>query len=128
MRFGTQDYTHIVFGGLALLAGWTQFSPRLRRVNLLLHRNLGNIYVVAALLSGLAGIGIGTHVTGGWIAMSGFMLLGCIWVFTTFTAYRYIRAGRLTAHQKMMTFSYAACFAAVMLRLWLPFLIRVVVL
>jgi hypothetical protein len=116
-------YTHIIFGGLALLVGWSQFSPRLRRVNLSLHRNLGKIYVAAALLSGLAGIGIGTQATGGWTAALGFMSLGIIWVFTTFTAYRHIRARRVTAHQKMMVYSYAACFAAVTLRLWMPILV-----
>lgn len=115
-------YTHIIFGGLALLIGWTQFSPRLRRTRLSLHRNLGKIYVAAALLSGLAGFGIGTQATGGWAAALGFMSLGVVWVYTTFAAYRHIRAGQVTAHQKMMMYSYAACFAAATLRLWLPLL------
>lgn len=115
-------YTHIILGGLALLIGWTQFSPRLRRTHLPLHRSIGKIYVAAALLSGLAGIGIGTQATGGWTAALGFMSLGVVWVYTTFMAYRHIHARRVTAHQRMMVYSYAACFAAVMLRLWLPFL------
>lgn len=116
-------YTHIIFGGLALLVGWVQFSPRLRRTHLSWHRRVGKVYVAAALLSGMAAIGIGTQATGGWTAALGFMSLGVVWVSTTFTAYRHIRAGRVTAHQKMMVYSYAACFAAVMLRLWMPFLI-----
>ncbi len=116
-------YTHIIFGGLALLIGWLQFSPRLRRARLSLHRNFGKIYVAAALLSGLAGIGIGTKATGGWTATLGFMSLGTIWVSTTFLAYRHIRAGRVSEHQKMMIYSYAACFAAVTLRLWMPMLV-----
>lgn len=116
-------YTHIIFGGLTLLIGWMQFSPRMRRTHLPLHRLIGKIYVAAALLSGLAGIGIGTQATGGWTAVLGFMSLGVVWVYTTFAAYRHIRAGRVTAHQKMMTYSYAACFGAVMLRLWMPLLI-----
>jgi len=115
-------YTHIIFGGLALLIGWTQFSPRLRRTRLSLHRNLGKIYFVSALLSGLAGIGIGTQATSGWVAALGFMSLGVVWVYTTFAAYRHIRAGRMMAHQKMMAYSYAACFGAATLRLWLPLL------
>lgn len=116
-------YTHIILGGLALLIGWTQFSPRLRRTCLSLHRNLGKIYVAAALLGGLAGIGIGTQATGGWSAALGFMSLGVVWVYTTFTAYRHIRARRVAAHQKMMIYSYAACFAAVTLRLWMQLLV-----
>lgn len=123
--WNTGFYTHIIFGGLALLVGWLQFSPRLRRSRPALHRNMGKIYVVSALLSGLAGIGIGTQATGGWMAALGFMSLGAIWVYATFTAYRHIRAGRVMAHQQMMTYSYAACFGAVMLRLWMPLLVMV---
>ena len=118
-------YTHIIFGGVALLVGWVQFSPRLRRSHLSLHRSIGKIYVAAALLSGLAGIGIGTQATGGWTAALGFMSLGLVWVSTTFMAYRQIRAGQVTAHRKMMIYSYAACFGAVMLRLWMPFLVMI---
>ncbi len=118
-------YTHIIFGGLALLIGWVQFSPRLRRTRLSLHRGIGKIYVASALLGGLAGIGIGTQATGGWPAALGFMSLGVVWVYTTFTAYRHIRAGRVTAHQKMMVYSYAACFGAATLRLWMPILIMI---
>ena len=121
--WNTGFYTHIIFGGLTLLVGWLQFSPWLRRTHLPLHRMFGKIYVTAALLSGVAGIGIGTQATGGWTAALGFMSLGIVWVYTTFAAYRHIHAGRVTAHQKMMTYSYAACFGAVMLRLWMPFLI-----
>ena len=120
--WNTGFYIHIVFGGLALLTGWVQFSRRLRRTHLSLHRNLGKMYVAAALPGGLAGIGIGTQATGGWATALGFMSLGVVWVSTTFSAYRHIRAGRVTAHQKMMTYSYAACFGAVMLRLWMPLL------
>ena len=123
MAWNIGFYTHIIFGGLALLVGWTQFSPWLRRAHLPWHRRIGKVYVVSALLGGLAGIGIGTQATGGWAAALGFMSLGVVWLYTTFTAYRHIRAGRMMAHQKMMTYSYAACFGAVMLRLWMPFLI-----
>ena len=79
--------------------------------------------MTAALASGLAGIGIGTQATGGWVSALGFMSLGFIWVYTTASAYRHIRAGRVTAHRKMMVYSYAACFGAVTLRLWMPFLV-----
>ena len=121
--WNTGFYTHILFGGLTLLVGWVQFSPWLRRAHLPWHRRIGKIYVASALLSGLAGIGIGTQATGGWVSVAGFMALGMIWVYTTVAAYRHIRAGRVTAHQKMMVYSYAACFAAVTLRLWMPLLI-----
>lgn len=115
-------YTHITMGGLALLVGWTQFSANLRNRYLAVHRSVGKIYVIAALLSALAAVCIGFFATGGIIAASGFICLGCIWFYTTLQAYRYIRQKDQDRHQIMMIYSYAACFAAVTLRLWLPVL------
>jgi hypothetical protein len=115
-------YTHIVFGGVALLIGWIQFNSSLRNKYLQLHRVVGKIYVVAALFSSLAGIGIGIFATGGRQAALGFVCLGITWFTTTLMAYIYIRRKHVQQHQKMMIYSYAACFAAVTLRIWLPLL------
>lgn len=115
-------YTHIIFGGLSLLIGWTQFSSKLRNMYIGLHRRVGKVYVFSAMLSALAGIYIAFYATGGWISALGFICLGCIWFLTTFKAYKHIRNGRITQHEKLMIFSYAACFAAVTLRIWLPLL------
>ncbi len=116
---------HIVFGGIALLMGWVQFSKRLRAWNLLWHRTIGTIYVVAVLVSGSAGLGIAPFATGGFWNALGFMTLDCIWLGTTAMAYFYARRHYITAHQAMMTYSYAACFGAVTLRLWMPILMMV---
>ena len=118
-------YTHIIFGGIALFIGWTQFSPKMRNRRMALHRKLGKVYVVAALLSALAGIYIGFFATGGWVSSTGFICLGIIWFYTTLKAYLYIKHGEIEQHQKMMVYSYAACFAAVTLRIWLPILTMV---
>ncbi len=115
-------YGHIIFGGIALFTGWSQFSKKLRTKRLQLHRNLGKIYVGSVLLSGLCGVGIAFFATGGWIPALGFTLLGLVWLYTTISAYTAIRKGDLSLHQGMMIYSYAACFAAVTLRLWLPLL------
>ncbi len=123
VAWNTGFYLHIICGGLALLAGWTQFSARLRRARPGLHRTLGKAYVLSALVGGTAGIGIGTQATGGPVAALGFILLGIIWVSTTLLAYRHIRSGRVREHEKWMTYSFAACFGAVTLRLWMPLLI-----
>lgn len=115
-------YTHIIFGGIALLIGWTQFSSKMRNRRMALHRKLGKVYVVAVLLSALAGIYIGFFATGGWISSAGFICLGIVWFYTTLKAYLHIKEGEVEKHQKMMIYSYAACFAAVTLRIWLPIL------
>lgn len=115
-------YTHIFLGGLTLLVGWVQFSATTRRRYPVWHRRIGKVYVISALLSALAGIGIGGFATGGIVAAAGFIALGMIWFYTTLKAYLHIRNGQVEQHQKMMTYSYAACFAAVTLRIWLPLL------
>ena len=115
-------YMHITLGGLALLIGWTQFRVKLRTNNLMLHRQIGKVYVIAALLSAISGIYIALFATGGTIASSGFICLGIIWFYTTLRAYIEIKKKRIDKHQKMMLYSYAACFSAVTLRVYLPLL------
>ena len=115
-------YGHISFGGIALLTGWSQFSKRLRSKRLDLHRNLGKIYIFSVLVSGVCAVYIGFFATGGWVSSLGFILLGLVWLYTTWSAYSAIRKKDLQLHQGMMIYSYAACFAAVTLRIWLPLL------
>ncbi|NNL03347.1 MAG: DUF2306 domain-containing protein [Eudoraea sp.] len=116
----TAFYTHIFLGGLALLTGFSQFYKTLRRKRLTLHRALGKIYVIAVLLSGLAGLGIAFFATGGIIPSLGFAGLALLWLYTTANAYTSIKKTDIDAHQRWMIRSYALCFAAVTLRLYLP--------
>jgi hypothetical protein len=120
--WNTGFYAHILLGGIALLIGWLQFSTRLRLQNVSLHRTIGKIYVVCVLPSSLASIGIGFFATGGWITATGFICLGMVWFTTTLMSYLQIRKMRVEQHRVLMIYSYAACFAAVTLRLWLPLL------
>jgi uncharacterized membrane protein len=115
-------YTHIILGGLALLTGWTQFNEKIRVTKLSLHRRMGKVYVFSALLSALASLYIALFATGGMITSIGFFLLGVLWFYTTLSAYTHIKNRRTDQHQQMMIYSYAACFAAVTLRIWLPLL------
>src|SRR4051794_9867120 len=80
-------YTHITLGGLALLIGWLQFMPKLRKQNWKLHRQTGRVYVMAASLSAVAAIYIAVYATGGIIASLGFMGLGITWLYTTLRAF-----------------------------------------
>lgn len=115
-------YGHIIFGGLALLIGWLQFSQKLRRKNIKLHRTIGKTYVVSVLISGICGLFIALYATGGIISVLGFFSLGVIWLSTTILGFKAIKKGNVELHEKIMVFSFAACFAAVTLRIWLPIL------
>lgn len=116
-------YTHLALGGLALFIGWTQFIARLRLKVPSVHRLLGKVYVGAVMVSGLTGLYVGFFATGGVISAAGFVSLGLVWLYTTASAFWHIKNRRIEEHRLMMTYSYAACFAAVTLRLWLPLLI-----
>jgi uncharacterized membrane protein len=116
-------YIHILMGGVALLIGWLQFSPKTKNRLPTLHRQIGKLYVVAVLFSSLAGFIIAFYATGGLPTASGFMCLSIVWFYTTLAAYLHIRKKQISQHRCMMIYSYACCFAAVTLRLWLPFLI-----
>ncbi len=115
-------YGHILLGGLALFIGWAQFSEKLRKSNLNMHRNVGKLYIISVLISGVCGVYIAFSATGGVITSLGFICLGVIWLFTTLRAYQAIRKKDITLHKGFMIYSYAACFAAVTLRIWLPIL------
>ena len=118
--WNTAFYGHITLGGIALLIGWTQFSSKLRKTRINLHRTIGKIYIIAVLVSSTCGIYIAQFATGGVSNIIGFSLSGLIWLSTTFLAYKAIRNGKVEQHQNYMIYSYAVCFSAVTLRIWLP--------
>ncbi|EAZ83196.1 membrane protein [Algoriphagus machipongonensis] len=115
-------YTHITLGGLALAVGWVQFNQKLRDRNRKLHKRIGMIYVTAVFFSGLAGVYVAIYTLGGIIASMGFALLGITWLITTLMGWKTAKAKDFVSHENWMIYSYAACFAAVTLRIYLPFL------
>jgi uncharacterized membrane protein len=115
-------YPHIVLGGVALLIGWTQFSGRLRAKHIGLHRSLGKVYLISVLISGVCGVYIAQFATGGLVNVLAFSFSGLIWLGTSAMAYRAIRDRDILRHRNFMIYSYAVCFSAVTLRLWLPLL------
>jgi uncharacterized membrane protein len=115
-------YTHIIFGGISLLVGWSQFSKKWRAKHIHRHRQIGKLYVFAVLLSGVSGLYIAYYATGGLIPVLGFMSMDVIWLTTTIMAFFAIKNGKVKKHQRLMIISYAACFSAVTLRIWLPIL------
>ena len=115
-------YLHISLGAIAMLTGWSQFIRRLRDRNLNLHRTLGKIYLIAVTLSGLGGLYIALFASGGIVSVLGFSGLALAWLFTSTRAYLSIRNKDIDRHQYWMIRSYALCWAAVTLRIWLPLL------
>ena len=115
-------YTHITFGGIALLTGWSQFSQRLREKYLSTHRLVGKIYIIAVALSSISGLFIAFFATGGIGNVLGFGILAVIWFTSVFNAYASILKRDVHQHENWMIRNYALTLAAVTLRIWLPLL------
>lgn len=117
-------YPHAFFGAIALAFGPLQFHRGILVRRRGLHRLMGKIYLVAALLSGAAGVYMAIYAFGGAVTKLGFGALGAALLFTTSRAFLAIRGGDIEAHRAWMIRSYALLFSAVTLRLELPILIN----
>jgi len=116
-------YPHALFGGIALASGAVQFWRNLPYSHPSLHRTLGKIYVIAATITGIAGLYMSFFAYGGGIPRLGFALLAVSVLTATSIAYQMIRQRDIAAHRRWMLRSFALIFAAVTLRIELPILI-----
>lgn len=112
---------HAGFAATALLIGPFQFLPGLRRARPTLHRRLGKTYVVCCMMAGVAGLLLAFGAQTGVVSTAGFGLLALLWLGVTAQAWRLAIARRFVEHERWMIRSFALTFAAVTLRLYLPF-------
>jgi hypothetical protein len=126
---------HISGAMLALLVGPFQFLPRLRRGHARVHRTLGVIYLCAATVGGLGGLGMAPTAYTGAVASAGFAAMGVCWLACTWIGFGMIMRGRVADHRRWMIRSFAVVLGGVTLRLvlgtysavegsvgsWLPF-------
>jgi len=116
-------YTHIVFGGLALLLSPVQLSSRVRARVPQLHRVNGRVVLVAIAFAGTAGFLLSWFNTAGPIGTAGFGTLAVLWVIFAGLGLRAILRGDVATHRRWMLRTFALTYAAVTLRLWLIALI-----
>jgi uncharacterized membrane protein len=114
-------YCHVFASAVALLLGPLQFSARLRRTRLRLHRWMGRVYLgVGVLVGGLSGLYLAAFAFGGPAARLGFAALALCWLFSGGRAFLAIRSGRIDEHRQWMVRNFSLAFAAITLRLYLP--------
>ena len=116
-------YPHALFGSLALGLGALQFNRWLLVRHRPTHRALGTVYVISALVVGLAGLYMSFYSFGGVVTHIGFAALALLLLWTTVRAYVAARAREIAVHRRWMLRSYALIFAAVTLRMELPLLV-----
>lgn len=119
-RFGVLT-VHAGFALTALTLGPLQFLKGLRTRRPWLHRWMGRTYVLACLIAGAAGLVLAFGATTGPVSTAGFGLLALAWLYTTGRAWSLAHARRFVEHRRWMIRSFALTFAAVTLRLYLPF-------
>lgn len=105
----------LVHGGLGistLVLGLLQFTLLTRW-----HRKLGYVYLVAVLVSGIAGLMMAWRAEGGAWAQSGFTLMALTWLGTAAMGLRGALKRDFNDHRAWMTRNYALTFGAVTLRM-----------
>jgi Predicted membrane protein (DUF2306) len=111
---------HIGGGLVAIILGAFQVNSRLRDRFLPVHRRLGQLYLLAVIVSGAAGFFLALRSFGGLVTHFGFGLMAVCWAGATLNAYRHIRRRELLAHRAWMLRSYSLTLAALTLRIYLP--------
>jgi uncharacterized membrane protein len=115
----TAFFVHVYMSIWVLLAGFTQFSKRVRNGYPALHRGLGYIYAIDVLfITGPAGLIMGFYANGGITSKVAFVTLAILWITCTATAVKKAKEGDYDAHRDFMIRSYALTLSALTLRAW----------
>jgi len=111
-------YTHVYTSIFVLLSGFLAILRKNLGIKNF-HRNAGKIYIfLILLLAAPSGIYMGIFANGGLSSKISFVILGGLWWFSTFKAYRLARQKKFKAHKQWMWRSFAFTVSAITLRLW----------
>lgn len=111
-------YTHVYTSIFVLLTGFLAILRKDFGVRDF-HKNAGKIYIfLILLLAAPSGIYMGIFVNGGWSSKISFVILGCLWWFSTLKAYHYARQKKFKQHKQWMWRSFALTISAITLRMW----------
>jgi uncharacterized membrane protein len=97
---------HGIGGSLALFLGATQFSSRLRRGHLRLHRLCGKLYIAGVFILSPVAIAMAFR-NSPWFLIAFTIVQSLTAMAFTAAAYRSVRAGRIAQHREWMVRSYA---------------------
>ncbi|MBV9241044.1 MAG: DUF2306 domain-containing protein [Acidobacteria bacterium] len=115
----TAFFVHVYMSIWVLLAGFTQFSERIRDYRPRLHRTLGYLYAIDVIfITGPAGLIMGFYANGGITSKTAFVTLAIGWVTATGLAVKKAKDGDYVAHRDWMIRSYALTLSALTLRAW----------
>ncbi|MCR8644257.1 DUF2306 domain-containing protein [Paenibacillus sp. N1-5-1-14] len=116
--------THIFSSFIALVIGWLQFLPTLRKTRPHIHRIIGRIYLSLVAIGGITGIVVGMY-TDSYIRQMSFLTLVLLWLYTGWKGYTTARNRNFNAHRKWMIRNYAVTLVAATARLVTPICILI---
>jgi hypothetical protein len=110
-------YLHVVGASVCLAAGTPLMFPCWTRRYPAWHRRLGYVYVNVVLwMAAPTGLVMAPVAKGGWWGASGFAVTGVLWWGVTWSGYRAILRGDLSAHVRGMVRSYSLALSAPIFR------------
>ena len=111
-------YTHVYTSIFVLLTGFLAILRKNFGIKNF-HQNAGKIYIILILIfSAPSGIYMGIFANGGILSKISFVMLGCLWWFSTFKAYQLARQRKFKQHKQWMWRSFALTLSAITLRMW----------
>lgn len=111
-------YTHVYTSIFVLLTGFLAILRKDFGIKSF-HKNTGKMYIFLILFfAAPSGIYMGIFANGGILSKISFVILGCLWWFSTFKAYRFARQKKFKEHKQWMWRSFALTLSAVALRMW----------
>jgi len=113
-------YSHILIGGIVLIAGFFQFNEGIRIGFPRVHRSIGYIYIFGILfLAAPGGMVMAFFINRGPIVLVSFVLQCTLWIYFTSMGFRKVLDRRIEEHEKWIMRSYALTLAAITLRLYI---------
>lgn len=109
-------FPHIVLGIVATIIGPFQFIPKIRNKYLKTHRQLGRVYIISTVLSGIAGMYMAATSDVNLPYAIGLFMLGVTWVTSSTMAFISIKNKKVDLHKDWMIRSYVITFAFVSFR------------
>ncbi len=112
-------WIHVFTSMIPLLAGFTQFAPRILAKWPRVHRWMGRTYVITVCcITGPASLIMAFYANGGITSRIAFSTLALLWLGTTGMGWRTALQRRWPLHRQWMIRSYALTLSAITLRAW----------
>lgn len=111
-------YTHVYTSIFVLLSGFLAILRKDFGIKNF-HKNIGKFYIFLILIfAAPSGIYMGIFANGGIYSKISFVILGCLWWFSTFKAYQLAQQKKFKEHKQWMWRSFALSVSAITLRMW----------